>query len=294
MKNKMTTEEKNAKKLALIEERKQKKAERKAKREAKRAALLEKKRAKMELKKQKRAEKKAKQLAKIEKQKARKAALREKKRLAREKKRAAEKAMKLKLKAKNKKQKTIVKVDKTKNTDVIDIKSAARTIKSAMNDLAKEFASLDADSISKKAKKIASLGYDVEVTDGKVIVRFIDEVSKKAKNITQTNDVVEPEVVEQPKENEEDEPKVEMIPAGDLLETDGQVNDAEIAHVRIEADDFQLGEINDETTIDNEDDEFVDEDDTISDSRDETDIDLIESRREFFANAADFGEDIDN
>ena len=288
-KNKMTKEEKNAKKLALIEERKQKRAEKKAKREAKRAAQLEKKRAKMELKKQKQAEKKAKKQAKIEKEKARKAAIREKKRLAREKKRAAEKVMKLKLKAKNKKQKTIVKIDKTKNADVIDIKSAAKTIKSAMNSLAKEFASFDSDTISKKAKKIASLGYDVEVADGKVIVRFIDEVSKKAKNITQTNDVVEPEVVEQPKENEEDEPKVEMIPAGDLLGTDGQVNEAEVANV--EVDDENVSS-NDETAEDYFADE--DEDDTISDSRDETDDDLIESRRDFFANAADFGEDIDN
>lgn len=279
-KNKMTKEEKNAKKLALIEERKQKRAEKKAKREAKRAAALEKRKALIELKKQKRAEKRAKKLAKLEKEKARKAAIREKKRIAREKKREAVKAMKLKMK--NKKQKTIVKIDKKISPDSIDIKSAAKTIKAAMNSLAREFASLDTAAINKKAKQIRYFGYDVEVVDDKVIVRFISEANKKLKTISKNN-VVEPEVVEQPKENDEDSTEVEMIPAGDLLGTDGQVDEAEVANVEV-----------DDETLSNEDDENLNDDDTISDSRDETDIDLIESRREFFANAADFGEDVDN
>lgn len=283
----MTTEEKNAKKLALIEERKQKRAEKKAKREAKRAAKLEKRRAMIELKKQKRAEKKAKKLAKLEKEKARKAALREKKRLAREKKHNAEKAMKLKLKIQAKKQKTIIKVDKSKkNNDVIDIKFAAKNIKIAMSQLANEMAKLDDETRSKKAKAIRGMGYDVETTDGNIIVRFIDEKSKKLKISTKKtiDKPIEPEIVEQPNENDEDEPKVEMIPVGDLLGTDGKVDNSEIAN------------IDDDSEIPSEDDEdsFEDDDDTISDSRDETDIDLIESRREFFNNAADFGEDIDN
>ena len=284
MKNKKTNEEKNAKKLALIEERKQKRAEKKAAREAKRAAKLEKRRAMIELKKQKRAEKKAKKLARIQKQKERKAALREKKRLAREKKRNAEKALKLKLKA-QKKQKTIVKVDKTDKVDSLDAKTIIANLNKLVKNEAKILSKLDADEFDKKIKKLEKLGYtigfgpDGTLTDIGYSFSVNVKLNKKLKNIN------EQPVIEQPNENNEDEPKVEMIPAGDLLGTDGQVNEAEVANVD-----------NDDDIIPTDDSEgdFEDEDDTIVDSRDETDIDLIESRREFFNNAADFGEDIDN
>ncbi len=288
MKNKKTNEEKNAKKLAILEERKQKKAEKKAKREAKRAAKLEKQRAMIELKKQKRAEKKAKKLARIQKQKERKAALREKKRLAREKKRNAEKAMKLKLKAQAKKQKTIVKVDKTKKTDDLDAKTIISNLNKLIKNEAKVLSKLDGDELDKKIKKLEKTGYDVKFgPDGALYgigYSFIADVKNNKKLKKTIDKPIEPEVIEQPNENNEDEPEVEMIPAGDLLGTDGKVNEAEVANV----DDDDI------IPTDDIEGDFEDEDDTIVDSRDETDIDLIESRREFFNNAVDFGEDIDN
>ena len=283
---KMTTEEKNAKRLAILEERKQKRAEKKAKREAKRAAILEKRRAAMELKKQKRAEKKAKKLAKLAKEKARKAALREKKRLAREKKRNAEKAMKLKLKA-QKKQKTIVKVDKTKKIDDLDVKTTIANLNKLIKNEAKALSKLDGKEFDKKIKILEKVGCIIGTTPSGEIdsigYSFYSNVKCNVKTKKTTDKPIEPEVIEQPNENNEDEPEVEMIPAGDLLATDGKVDDAEIAN--IETDDIQ-------TDADDIDDQS--DDDTIVDSRDETDIDLIESRREFFSNAADFGEDIDN
>lgn len=289
MKNKKTIEEKNAKKLAILEERKQKKAEKKALREAKRAAKLEKKRAKMELKKQKRAEKKAKKLAKIEKMKARKAALREKKRLAREKKRNTEKAMKLKLKAQAKKQKTIIKIDKSKNTDNLDAKMIISNLNKLIKNEAKILSKLDGDDLDKKIKSLEKVGYEINFGPDGILwsigYKFDVKVKNNKKLKNATDKPIEPEVIEQPNENNEDEPEVEMIPAGDLLGTDGQVDDSEIANID---NDSEIPSENDEDSFDNED------DDTIPDSRDETDIDLIESRREFFNNAADFGEDIDN
>ena len=284
MKNKMTTEEKNAKKLALIEERKQKRAEKKAKREAKRAAKLEKRRAMIELKKQKRAEKKAKKLAKLEKEKARKAALREKKRLAREKKRNAEKVMKLKLKAQAKKQKTVAKTNKVQKNDSIDIREILSTLKKSIKTEAKLLSKLEGDELDKKIKQLEKLGYTIGFGPDGILTDIGYRFSTNVKPNKKIKNIIEQPAIEQPNENEDDADKeIEMIPAGDLLATDGKIDDAEIAN--IETDDIQ-------TDADDIDDQS--DDDTIIDSRDETDIDLIESRREFFNNAADFGEDIDN
>ena len=284
MKNKMTTEEKNAKKLALIEERKQKRAEKKAKREAKRAAKLEKRRAMIELKKQKRAEKKAKKLAKLEKEKARKAALREKKRLAREKKRNAEKALKLKLKAQAKKQKTVVKTSKVKKNDSIDIREILNALKKSIKTEAKLLSKLEGDEFDKKIKALEKLGYAIGFGPDGTLTDIGYSFSANVKPNKKLKNIIEQPAIEQPNENEDDADKeIEMIPAGDLLATDGKVDDAEIANIETDDSQIDTDEIDDQS-----------DDDTMVDSRDETDIDLIESRREFFNNAADFGEDIDN
>ena len=260
---KMTDEEKKQKIAA-------KKAERKAKKAARKAAMLLKKQERAAKKKAKREAKKARELEKREKQKAKKLAMKEKKRLAREKKRALEAAKKLKMKQKK----------NTSNDGAIDVREAAKNIKRALNQLAVEFAVLDPDKRAKHAKSIVGLGYDVSYNDGLVTVKFTAEKSRKDKNsqpkenpITPAEPekkavaVVEPDVVE----------PVE-VPAGDLYGQDGN-SIGEVAN--IEDDDVDSGDENDE---------YNGSDDTIIDSRDETDEDLIENRREFFGN---FGEDFE-
>lgn len=265
-----------AKKAALVEKQKAKKAAAKAKKAAKKAAALEKKRAMALKKKERKAALKAKKLARLEKIKAKKAALKEKKRLAKEKQKAIQVAKTAKIKK-----------DKVQEpTGGVDIREASKAMKAALAQVANDMALLDLEKRIKKAKSIRGLGYDVETTDEGVVVRFDVEKLKKIKAPK-----VKETVVEEPKavaaEETVIEPKVEQvveIPAGDLLGADGQV-DAEVA--TIDPDD----EI---AATEDEDDIFGNSDGSIPDSRDEQDEDLIAAREEYFSNAADFDEDIDN
>ena len=302
MKNtsKKNDEQKKAKKAALIEKRRQKKAEARAKKAAKRAAALEKKRAKLELKKQKCEEKKAKKAARLQKLREKKAAIREKKKAAALKARERAKAKKLREKAQLKKVQKQVDAKLKKNNDAIDIKEAAKNIKLAMTQIANEMAKLDDEARAKKAKSIRWMGYDVETSGTElkeVIVRFDVEKSKKIK-IENADDpvkekkprkprtpkvvdeqptpVVEPTIIE-PEEVEE--PKVELVPAGDLLATDGEVDEAEVANI----DNF-------DETFGDDNDENLDDENFIPDSRDEQDDDLVDNRKEFFSEYGDDGE----
>lgn len=297
---KMTKEEKKA----LIAD---KKAKAKAKREAKKAARLEKLQKARDKKRAKREAKKAKRIARLEKEKAKKAKLREKKAAIREKKKVAAlkareraKAKKLREKAQLKKVQKQVDAKLEKNNDAIDIKEAAKNIKLAMTQIANEMAKLDDEARAKKAKSIRWMGYDVETSGTElkeVIVRFDVEKSKKIK-IENADDpvkekkprkprtpkvvdeqptpVVEPTIIE-PEEVEE--PKVELVPAGDLLATDGEVDEAEVANI----DNF-------DETFGDDNDENLDDENFIPDSRDEQDDDLVDNRKEFFSEYGDDGE----
>lgn len=259
-----------------------KKAAAKARREAKKAALLEKKRKRAEAMKAKKEAKRAKKLALIEKKKARKAALKEKKRLAKEKKLAIKTAKTVKMPA----------------ADEVDIKEAAKQMKKALAQIAGQMAQYDSEKRAKKAKSIRWMGYAVETVDGgnSIVVKFDVEKSKKAttveaapknekkerkprakaveKAVDEVKAVVAAEVSEP-----EAEQTVE-VPAGDLFGTDGQVA-AEVAN--LDPDD-EGAEPNDE------DEDEIDDDGTIADPRDETDEDLVDARREFFANGEGNGE----
>lgn len=226
------------------------------KRAAKRAALVEKRRA-AALKKRER-----------------KAAIRAKK-LAREKKLAMLKAKKIQMKVKQ--------PAKKGTAGTADFREAAKSIKAAMKHIAAELSVLGSEAISKRAKKLRPFGYDVEVADGQVVVRFIESKSKK---LRAEKPVVQPvgdelaikksvAVVDTP----DDEPKVELVPAGDLLGTDGRVDD-EIATIQPD----------DDTIVDGDDDDYPDDDDTLVDTRDETNEEIIDARREFFENAEELGE----
>lgn len=297
---KMTKEEKKA----LIAD---KKAKAKAKREAKKAARLEKLQKARDKKRAKREAKKAKRIARLEKEKAKKAKLREKKAAIREKKKVAAlkareraKAKKLREKAQLKKVQKQVDAKLEKNNDAIDIKEAAKNIKLAMTQIANEMAKLDDEARAKKAKSIRWMGYDVKTSETElkeVIVKFDVEKSKKIK-IENANDpvkekkprkprtpkvvdeqptpVVEPTIIE-PEEVEE--PKVELVPAGDLLATDGEVDEAEVANI----DNF-------DETFGDDNDENLDDENFIPDSRDEQDDDLVDNRKEFFSEYGDDGE----
>lgn len=297
---KMTKEEKKA----LIAD---KKAKAKAKREAKKAARLEKLQKARDKKRAKREAKKAKRIARLEKEKAKKAKLREKKAAIREKKKVATlkareraKAKKLREKAQLKKVQKQVDAKLKKNNDAIDIKEAAKNIKLAMTQIANEMAKLNDEARAKKAKSIRWMGYDVETSGTElkeVIVKFDVEKSKKIK-IENADDpvkekkprkprtpkvvdeqptpVVEPTIIE-PEEVEE--PKVELVPAGDLLATDGEVDEAEVANI----DNF-------DETFGDDNDENLDDENFIPDSRDEQDDDLVDNRKEFFSEYGDDGE----
>lgn len=277
----LTKEEREARNQKLKDERAAKKAARIAKQEAKKAARLEKIEQKREKKRLAREAAKAKKIAKLEKEKAKKAALREKKRLAKEKAKALEVAKKLKMnKQKNKFTKKDVKKAPVAK-DEIDIREASKMMKGALSQIAGQMAGYAVDKRIKKTKAIAGLGYDVTSVDGQIVVKFIVEKTKKDKTTVATNDI------EQPNENEPktivpdiNEPtSVEAVPMGDLMGTDGQVDEAEIANLD-----------NDESDVKNEDDILDADDDTIVDSRDEQDQELIEAREEYFANFSDDGE----
>ena len=287
---KMTAEEKKEK-MDI------KKAAAKAKKAAKRAALLEKKRKQAEAKKAAREAKKAKKLARLEKEKAKKAALKEKKRLAKEKQAALKNAKTIKI---------AKKIDTP--TDGIDIKEASKTIKLAMAQIASQMAEFDDAKRAKKAKSIRWMGYDVETNDGNVIVRFVIEKSKKVKtaniesvteeerkprekNATENTDEQKPEVnkvvVDEMETtptypDDKEKPENMEVPAGDIYGQNGNLTE-EVAN--IEPDDEDLD--NDE---DEDDEENEDENDFSTDSRDEQDEDLVDSRREFFSQ---FGDDFE-
>ncbi len=246
-----------------------------AKRAAKRAALVEKRRAAALKKRERKAAIRAKKLARLEKIRANKAAAREKKKLAREKKLAMLKAKKIQMKVKQ--------PAKKGTAGTADFREAAKSIKAAMKHIAAELSVLGSEAISKRAKKLRPFGYDVEVADGQVVVRFIESKSKK---LRAEKPVVQPAgdepaikksvaVVDTP----DDEPKVELVPAGDLLGTDGRVDD-EIATIQPD----------DDTIVDGDDDDYPDDDDTLVDTRDETNEEIIDARREFFENAEELGE----
>ena len=278
----LTKEEREARNQKLKDERAAKKAARIAKREAKKAARLDKLEKKREKKRLTREAAKAKKIAKLEKEKAKKAALREKKRLAKEKAKALEAAKKLKMNRRKNKptKKDVKKVPVMK--DEIDIREASKMMKGAFSQIASQMADLDVDKRIKKTKAIAGLGYDVKSVDGQIVIKFIVEKTKKDKTTVTVNDV------EQPNKNDpevatpeiDDKPtSVEAVPMGDLMGTDGQVDEAEIANLD-----------NDESDVKNEDDILDIDDDTIVDSRDEQDQELIEAREEYFANFSDDGE----
>ena len=261
-----------AKKAKLLE----KKAAAKAKKAAKRAAKLEKKRIQALKKKERKAAMKAKKLARLEKQKAKKLAIKEKKRLAKEKQKA-------KLLAKK------IKNNKISTQDV-DIREAAKMMKMALTQIANDMVGLDLDKRIKKAKAIHGLGYVVNAGDNEVIVMFDVKKIKKDKLLKENK---QPTENEQPKVSEpianvevsdtiiEDEPKVEIVPSGDLFGTDGEVSEMSSS--------FDSDETNE-----SEDDNFAEGDNTITDSRDETDDDLVDARRDFFNDAAEFGDDVEN
>lgn len=262
---KMTKEEKKA----LIAD---KKAKAKAKREAKKAARLEKLQKARDKKRAKREAKKAKRIARLEKEKAKKAKLREKKRLAKEKKLAVQRAKNTK----------VVKTTAVKGVVEIDIREAAKTMKKALVQIANQLAPLDVDKRCKKAKAIRGLGYDVETSNGEVIVKFDATKSKKTNDapievVAPANVEVETIVDDVEEQPVEEAPAVEMVPSGDLYGQDGNPT-GEVANLDSEQD-----EPTDDDGID-------DNDSTIPDYRDEQDDDLVESRREFFNS---FGEDFE-
>lgn len=272
------------------EEREAKREAKKQERAAKRAAILEQKKAATEAKKLAREEKKAKRLALLEQEKAKKAAIRQKKREAREAKRAKEIAKKRALKEKKLALKNAKKQKKTiiKTADSVDIKDAAKAMKKALKQLATEFAEYDCKKIGKKSKAIAWLGYEVNVEDGNVTIRFNVAKSKKMAESVQPkeNDAVVPDILapndasiddEDLSKNDEEKEEVEMVPAGDLYGSNG-----EVANIDIDEDDESSFDEDDETS-----------DDSIFDHRDETDEDLIEARREYFGTFGDDGNDYD-
>ena len=167
------------------------------------------------------------------------------------------------------------------NDGYVDIKDAAKMMKKALKQIAAEFAEYDCKKIDKKSKAIAWLGYEVNVEDGNVIVNFNASKSKKllASEQPKANAVIVPEVDDSSDSsilNDEDQPKeeVEMVPAGDLYATDG-----EVANI----------DVDNEENLDDEDDTENDNDNSMIDYRDETDEDLIDARREFFSNYGDDG-----
>lgn len=262
-----------------------KKAAAKARREAKKAALLEKKRKRAEAMKAKKEAKRAKKLALIEKKKARKAALKEKKRLAKEKKLAVKTAKTVKMPA----------------TGEVDIKEAAKQMKKALAQIAGQMAQYDSEKRAKKAKSIRWMGYAVETVDGgnSIVVKFDVEKSKKATTVEAApknekkekkerkprakaaeKAVDEVKAVASAEVSEPEAEKAIEVPAGDLFGTDGQVA-AEVAN--LDPDD-EGAEPSDE------DEDDIDDDGTIADPRDETDEDLVDARREFFANGEGNGE----
>lgn len=315
--------ERAEKKAARLAAKKAKDQERKAKKIEKAKALKAKeKAAKLKAKdkaKKAKAKERAKQLklkAKAKAQKARERAKQLKAKAKAKELKAKEKAKALKLKAKEKKAvKNTAKVkdkankvksidvfkgaDLVSSTDKTTLKNAAKAMKNVVDNVADEFAKYDATTLAKKMKALPD-GYEIRSveTDGKTRLTVVftamttiastaetktpvdEKASKPAKRRgrkpkTQVDSVEVNDANQEVVNPEEIEPvSVETVPAGDLLNDNGEV-----------------------ATLPPEDDDFPPEDeddnmnnDTIPDSRDETDEGLIENRRDFFGQFGDDGE----
>lgn len=306
--------EKKAKQLELKKAKAEKKAARLAAKKEKAKALKAKKaeKAKAKKAKEKAAKAKAKERAKKIALKAKIKAKKEKERAKKLKLKEKAKALKAKKAEKAKKAKP-VDVFKNAivvaESDKGSLKIAAKSVTTAVKAIANEMSALSKEDIVKKAKSIRQMGYDVETTDdGQVIVKFECSSSKQIKAkaakkadvktpATEENTVVEvapkkrgrkpkakveettPDDVDSQAVNvlveETVEPvSVEAVPAGDLLNDNG-----EVANLPPEDDEF----------IPDDEDEDMNSD-AIPDSRDETDEGLIENRRDFFGQFGDDGE----
>lgn len=209
---------------------------------------------------------------------------------------AKDKTTKRKYTRRNKQVETAAKTKKNipvETAEEIDIRETAKQMKLALKQIAKQMAELPAEKRAKKAKSIAWMGYAVNTTaDGTVVARFVADKTKKsaidavnaaaakteaaidaAKEAFSDNDDDNGDTDKADKEDEE--PKVELVPAGDLLGSDGYVDEAEIANL----------DSDEEENLENEDNEYPDDDDddSIFDNRDETDEELVANRKEYFS-----------
>lgn len=176
------------------------------------------------------------------------------------------------------------------NADEVDIKEAAKLIKKAMQQIANKMAQLPFEKRVKKAKSINWMGYTVETSSGEVIVKFEVEKRRKDKTAAEGSKVeAEKSSKDEAKRSsiandDEDEPKVEVTPAGDLYGQDGEVEDPEIVD-----DDDDDGNEDGTENPDDEEDDYGDgpsrknSDYSFStDYRDERDEGTVSFRRDFF------------
>lgn len=294
-----TDDSRQAKKAVLEAERAKKHKAREAAK-AKRLKLLEKRRAKVEANKKKRAEKKAKRLAKLEKQRAKKAAVREKKRLARAKKlekiaKQKAKAKELKLKAREKvklekqqlreKQKELERKQKEKQTktktkgaanagDTIDI--TVKLLKKYVKQLAKDYAEVD----DKRAKRLEKLGFTF--TDDTVGFETYAKLKGVDGKKGVTVPVAEPEAVDGGEDTSEIDAAID-----DAIDGNTQAIEALAKSLEDDPDapgtEMPIGDTYTDNVSQADVDDFADEDedDTIYDSRDESDHDMVSFRHEW-------------
>lgn len=332
--NTTKAEAKKAKILAKREALKAKKAAAKQAKLEKKRAKAEAKKAKLEAKRQKEAERKAAAKAKKEERKAKKLA-----RLQKKREREAARKAKAKERAKLQRQKDIEKAKKLKDKTVakkpvdgngeVDIKDAAKTMKLALAQIAKQMATYDDETRAKKAKQISWMGYSIEKVDNEVVAKFIIEKTKKItiadaeavvekkarkpRKSKKVDEVQEPEI-DQPNGNEEipevaildDEDgqpseSVETIPVGDTYGDAGKTDyDAVVDDIldnpppEDDNTDPFSDEDEDEEKQSTEDDEDEEDDFNKPDTTEyEQDKDLLDYRREAYGTVDDDGENND-
>lgn len=159
---------------------------------------------------------------------------------------------------------------KAERLKLAELRQAVKDFRKAMDGIAKSLVKLDGEDLDDWTAKLEKLGFSIskDPANNAIAVTFNKFSCRKAKP--------------QPDDKSDGfgpDPEVKLVPAGDLIGSDGEIPNLDVDDDEI--DDFDEREIDD---YDN---------DTFGDYRDEVDEDLVASRREYFGMASEYGEDVD-
>lgn len=164
---------------------------------------------------------------------------------------------------------------KIERAKLAELRMAVKDFCKTMDGIAKDLAKLDGESLDSWMAQLEKLGFNMSKDfDNHAVTVSFDQFS--CRKFKPKNAKPQPE---DKADGLDLDPEIELVPAGDLLGSDGEIPNFDVDEDEI--DDFDDHEHDD------------DDDDTFGDYRDEADEDLVASRREYFGMASEYGEDVD-